>query len=301
MNNDPLVSIVVITYNAEKFIIECLDSIQSQTYKNIELIISDDSSQDSTVAMCKNWLVSNTNRFVAVKLIESPVNTGITKNINRGCKVAKGEWIKPLAGDDLLLPLCIEENIEHCDKKQIIFSQAEIFDKDTILGYLPCENNKSFFNLDAKKQFQKLFLNSFLPAPTSFINHEYLKNMNYFNEKYAMVEDYPFYLESTFQGTKLYYFDKITVRYRKHTNSISNNVDFLHNVTMHKIEKTIIYDMIKRKGISICLKINRIVTLYEREIIIKRGNSNEAHNKYRFIKYLNPCKYLEKIKWMDIK
>ena len=52
----PLVSVVVITYNSAKFVIETLESVKSQTYKNIELIISDDCSTDDTVERCRLWL-----------------------------------------------------------------------------------------------------------------------------------------------------------------------------------------------------------------------------------------------------
>ena len=57
MNNKfPLVSVVIITYNSEKTIIETLESIKNQTYKNIELIISDDFSKDNTVEICKQCI-----------------------------------------------------------------------------------------------------------------------------------------------------------------------------------------------------------------------------------------------------
>ncbi len=155
----PLVSVVIITYNSSEFIMECLDSIAVQTYDNIELIISDDCSTDNTIALCKTWLSKYQGRFVNTELLEITENTGITKNINRGCKLAKGEWIKPLAGDDLLLPICIEKNIGHCEGKKILFSQAEMFSMYTgEKTIIPGKDRLAFFNFDAYNQFKELFI-----------------------------------------------------------------------------------------------------------------------------------------------
>jgi alpha-1,3-rhamnosyltransferase len=69
MIEQPLVSIVVITYNSSDYVLETLESAKDQTYKNIELIISDDCSTDNTVEICKNWLEENKERFKHTELI----------------------------------------------------------------------------------------------------------------------------------------------------------------------------------------------------------------------------------------
>ena len=108
----PLVSVIVITYNSSNYVLETLESAKAQTYKNIELIISDDGSTDTTVGICKNWINQNKERFVAVKCITTGNNTGIAPNCNRGLKEAKGEWLKFIAGDDILMDSCIERNMD---------------------------------------------------------------------------------------------------------------------------------------------------------------------------------------------
>ena len=69
-NYSPLVSVIVITYNSSKFVLETLESIYNQTYSNIELIISDDCSSDETINICQNWLYKNKNRFKNIELID---------------------------------------------------------------------------------------------------------------------------------------------------------------------------------------------------------------------------------------
>ncbi|PMB24596.1 hypothetical protein CEN47_17710, partial [Fischerella thermalis CCMEE 5319] len=108
---NPLVSIIVITYNSAKYVLETLESAKAQTYQNIELIVSDDGSTDETVEICRKWIEENKERFVKTELITVPANTGIPANCNRGVKAAKGEWVKLIAGDDILSDFCIERNI----------------------------------------------------------------------------------------------------------------------------------------------------------------------------------------------
>ena len=107
--SEPLVTILVITYNSSEFIIETLKSVMLQTYRNIELIVSDDGSQDNTVVLCKDWIEENKERFINTRIIEVKKNTGIPANCNRGLKESKGEWLKYIAGDDVLFNTCIED------------------------------------------------------------------------------------------------------------------------------------------------------------------------------------------------
>ena len=91
MNENPLVSVIVITYNSSNTVIETLDSIAAQTYKDIELIISDDCSKDDTVKRIKLWIEEHKDFFVNCRIITTEENTGTVKNLNRGVKASKGE------------------------------------------------------------------------------------------------------------------------------------------------------------------------------------------------------------------
>ena len=68
-----LVSIVVITYNSSHYVLETLESIKSQTYKNIELIVTDDCSSDDTIFLCQNWIEKNKSNFVRTSLLQQLV------------------------------------------------------------------------------------------------------------------------------------------------------------------------------------------------------------------------------------
>ncbi len=223
----PLVSIVVITYNSEKYVLETLESAKAQTYQNIELIISDDGSQDNTIEICQEWLEENKSRFSSSKLITVEKNTGIPANCNRGVNASLGEWIKIIAGDDVLINNSIEEVLKNIStkKKNLIiqtFGSAyiDVFEeKNKINTWKPSKYN--FFNKTPNNQFKLLKYKNFLHAP-SVIYHKSLFNFVSFDEQFPKVEDYPFWILVTKQGFQISFLNVETVKYRVHADSVQN-------------------------------------------------------------------------------
>lgn len=105
--NNPLVSICIPTFNGEKFIAEALQSAINQTYKNIEIIISDDDSSDDTLKIVNEILVLEQIPFAVYK--HKP--NGIGANWNNCVRKANGDYIKFLFQDDLLRTDCIEKMV----------------------------------------------------------------------------------------------------------------------------------------------------------------------------------------------
>jgi glycosyltransferase involved in cell wall biosynthesis len=91
----PFISIIIVTYNAAKFLQQSLDSVASQDYKNIELIVIDGKSTDETVQIIEN----NTSK---IKYWVSETDNGIYDAMNKGVKVASGDYILFLGADDVL-------------------------------------------------------------------------------------------------------------------------------------------------------------------------------------------------------
>ncbi|QJP32998.1 glycosyltransferase [Nonlabens sp. Ci31] len=119
MMQQPLVSICIPTYNGAKFLNEALDSIIIQTYKNLEVIISDDNSQDDTLTILEFF---KRQTKLPTAIINHKPN-GIGSNWNNCIKHAQGKYIKFLFQDDKLLPKCVEEMVlalqEHTDCKMV--------------------------------------------------------------------------------------------------------------------------------------------------------------------------------------
>ncbi len=229
MIEQPLVSIIVTTYNSSKYVFETLESAKAQTYQNIELIVSDDCSTDNTVEICREWIEKNKKRFLRTELITSEKNTGIPANCNRGVKAAQGEWVKFIAGDDILDNKSISSFVTFSQENsniRIIASISRPFKNNFSINDISKEikNNLSFFqtNIDATIQYKILLLQCLIHAPNVFIYKKIIETVGYFDEKYKMMEDYPFWLKVTKSGFKFYYLDSVTVYYRIHSESIYN-------------------------------------------------------------------------------
>ena len=171
-----IVTIGVLTYNSSKYVIETLESIKAQTYPSLILQISDDCSTDDTIEICKKWIEDNKERFVKTKVIIPDHNTGVSANANRNWDECETEWIKDIAGDDLLLPNCIEDNMKYIEKHPdavVVFSKVKGFRASNgkkKLVDIPW-HDYSFFNLTPKEQYNFLFYKgNHLPAASCFYN-----------------------------------------------------------------------------------------------------------------------------------
>jgi glycosyltransferase involved in cell wall biosynthesis len=106
MKSNPLVSILIPTFNRADYLGEAIDSALKQTYKNIEIIVHDDASTDSTPELLKKYSDKR------VRIIRTEDNHGMLGGWNYIVTKAKGEYIKFLASDDLLEPSCVEELVK---------------------------------------------------------------------------------------------------------------------------------------------------------------------------------------------
>lgn len=228
MDKRILVSVCVVTYNSSKTVIETLESIKEQTYKNIELIITDDHSRDETVQVCKDWIEKNQNRFVNVKLITSEVNTGVASNANRAFSNCKGEWIKSIAGDDMLLPNCIEIFLEFADKHsdcRIIEGKSLCFgtDKEIVRKQQEFQDGLGkFFNRPHKQMYHDALRFVFLAGPPKIIKKDLLDEIGGYDGRYPSCEEFPFQIK-VLKRTKIYFLDEYVVRYRVEQGSLSRN------------------------------------------------------------------------------
>lgn len=102
--NKPLVSILMTSYNREKYIAEAIESVLASTYNNFELIIVDDCSTDHTVAIARSYKELDSR----IQLFQNEKNLGDYPNRNKAASYASGKYIKYLDSDDLIYPHGLE-------------------------------------------------------------------------------------------------------------------------------------------------------------------------------------------------
>ena len=229
---DQLVSIIVVTYNSAAFVLETLESAKAQSWQNIELIVTDDCSLDNTVELCRNWIAINKDRFERTEIITVPKNGGVSASCNRSIKAAQSDWIKFIAGDDILLPNCIADNMQFVVEMpgaKIIFSEVLLYENDfkqenflkVIPGSFPMNIMDPAFT--AMEQNQLLLLSDRINfTPSYFFNRVPLVAIGGYDENNRVIEDYPMWLKLTRAGNKLYFFKTPTVGYRMHQGAANN-------------------------------------------------------------------------------
>ena len=253
--NKPLVSIVVITYRSESYILETLESIYAQTWNAIELIVSDDGSPDNTIKLCEDWLKQHKDRFFKTKLITVSQNTGITANFKRGINSVSGTWIKTLGGDDLLMPTCIADNMNYAQthpEVSIITSNLQEIDANSaiIRETVSNEGLKYFLSTQNKIGPQKAYSRwpAFLNTPTFFCKKELFPIILQCDDDFKIYEDMSAVFRIIEHDIAIHYMDKTTIKYRIHPNAISRNP--LAEARREQ-EAYIIFNKFRKKNLSI--------------------------------------------------
>lgn len=301
-----LVSVPVLTYNSSEFIEETLESIYHQTYQNIELIISDDCSKDNTVKIVEKWcnqpIVQA--RFTDIKIITVPENTGIPGNYNRCVKACDGEWIKMIAGDDVLLPNCISDNLSHIKNNpevRVLFSYNRVYKNDfreeNFITLNPKQYPKNIISPTSKAKDQYEILlegNRISFTPSSFFSRESILKVGLIDED-LYSEDYQLFLKFTKEGYPLSFMEKETVLYRQHDKATNNTIQQYilkpHYFKTESFRRRYIYPNISTISMLEQKFAWRVNQLFKIENFNKQNSLNKMIY-YLLNSILNPFKYI---------
>ena len=188
--SNPLVSIVIPVYNGERYIKESIDSCLNQTYRNIEIIVVDDKSVDSTLEILKGY-----GDRITVLPIEK--QNGLGNVINVGIKKSKGKYIARMDADDIMYPTRIEKQIEYLEsnpKCVAIGGQIDIIDESSnITGH----REYAVEDRDIKKN---RFLFQPFAHPAVTLRKDILEDIGLYPENMWKVEDVKFFLILSTKG-----------------------------------------------------------------------------------------------------
>lgn len=220
--NVPIVSIIVVCYNHEAFIDECLQSCvaQADTFDSIEIVVADDGSSDTTPKKIQEW-ASRYPSLVRPVLAES--NTGIASNFNRGLSAAKGENIAWLGGDDVMLVDKIRHQVECLGQNPHAsgcYHDAEVFawpSGETLGLFSRLYAGKAGHadQIDARRMLDPRY--QMLPS-TIMVRRRCLPTA--FDVRLRFHNDYLFDFETIANGGPYVRMVGVYTRYRKHEKSI---------------------------------------------------------------------------------
>ena len=236
MQNTPLVSVLCLCYNHEKFVVESLNSVLNQSYSNIELLIADDCSADNSVLVIEDWLKNHPNIIFKA----NKVNLGNTKTFNALFKQSKGSFIIDLAADDVLEPNCVALQIaafqENKDVAIVYGNMALISEDNSHLGYYyPVDENKKVITKPASGDIYLAMLSqsSKICSVTAMTKREILEELGGYDENLGF-EDLDIWIRTS-RVYPFYFIDAILVKRRELPTSLSTRFFIKNNANTRKL------------------------------------------------------------------
>ncbi len=198
------ITLITVTYNSEKYLKHCIESVQSQSYKNIEHIIIDGKSTDGTIAIIKKYQ-SKIAHWV------SETDRGMYDAINKGIKLATGDVIGILNSDDMLVSTdVIEEIVKTFQEQNVdsVYGDLEYVDK--------VDTDRVFRIWKGKKYNRNLFKMGWMPGhPTFYIKKSLIEKHGMYENHYYTAADYEFMARYLYKyKISSFYLPKMIVKMR---------------------------------------------------------------------------------------
>jgi alpha-1,3-rhamnosyltransferase len=228
--NSPKVSVLVPSYNHELYVEKCIQSLLAQTYKNLEIIVLDDGSTDSSPDILRRLSIENSFHF------EHQKNRGLPRTLNKMIRIATGKYIALVASDDVYHPDKIKTMVEYFeelpDRAAVVFGNAAFIDsKDAEIELT--QNLKHFgdvvsyflspraeLNIDQLEVNYKTILGgNFIPALSTLIKREALIKVGLFEESINL-EDWSMWLKIA-RNQAFYFLNTRVAYYRVHDSNAS--------------------------------------------------------------------------------
>ena len=214
----PEISVILTTYNQEKFIEKAIDSILNQSFNNFELIIVDDGSIDNTRRKIDQYSDSRIKKVFKQ-------NEGPSSASNVGITLAEGKWIALMSGDDISLPERLQVQYEFVNS----FSYKICFGLPTIIdgegNIIPDEDFPVFFTKQPclkGEVFKRLFeKGNYFCAPTAFFQKDILEEKDPFLLPSLQLQDFVCWLNLS-KKYDMPIINKRLIKYRRHSNNISS-------------------------------------------------------------------------------
>lgn len=218
----PLVTVIVASYNHAPYIEQCILSVVQQTYPNIELLVIDDGSTDDSVVRIQRLQQQYGFDFRVQQ------NKGLTHTLNEAVVRAQGSLIAPFGSDDIMLPERIAKQVAYMQDKPevgICAGNIELIDS---AGQLFPESRQRRDTAFRRLDFDDVFMERkpYPPAPTLLFRKEALERVGGFDPQIRL-EDLLIELKITHAGYFIDCLGEVLAQYRKHGSNSSKNTPFM--------------------------------------------------------------------------
>lgn len=220
--HDPLVTVICLSYNHAKYVAECLESVLSQSYPNIQVIAVDDASTDNT----REVIIEFIRDHPSITFLPLSKNSGNCKAFNKGLRLSKGKYIIDLAADDLMLPGKLRNQVDFFEKLDrsygVVFTNASYCDDkgNFVRNHFDYLFRKKLLDEIPQGDVYKHILSKFfIPPQTMMVRTEVFHSLEGYDEALAY-EDFDFWVRSS-RIFKYAYLPQITMKIRLGEDSMS--------------------------------------------------------------------------------
>lgn len=214
MNQNPKVTVLMSVYNGERFLREAIESILHQTFTDFEFLIINDGSTDQSRDIILSY------QDPRIRLIDNDCNIGLTKSLNKGIDLARGEYIARMDADDVSLPERLEKQYQfitrHTDYAVIGGCGAWMDEQSMVTGDIQmlCE----FDDL-----LRHIFWGNILMHPSVFMEKGVVTIVGKYDDTFIYAQDYDLWFRILAQKKKFYNLPDCLLHYRVHQNAISTD------------------------------------------------------------------------------
>jgi glycosyltransferase involved in cell wall biosynthesis len=284
MEKRPLISIISPTYNHEKYLAECIESVLSQTYSNWEMIILNDGSTDCTADIAAAYRDSDSR----IKLFNQE-NVGIfrlSETYNKGVSLSNGDYLDILEGDDCWAVDKLEKQvaaIRNDPEAVVCWSMARCVNADKSLVYYTAPDldasDAGFYNNDPTGSIMNIFLfRNCIPALTILVKKESLEKIGGFKQVFNLpLVDLPTLFELALEG-KFIFIPKILGDWRNYATQVTKTYPAVMTDGFYKMAK--LYLNSYTAAASLTVDVKDIDRYYARRMVIAFARSG----RYKLIR-----------------
>lgn len=212
IDKSPLVSVIMPAYNSEKFIIEAINSVVSQTLTDWELLVIDDGSTDDTQRIVADFAEKDSR----IQFLVNEANMGVAKTRNKGLAVCRGQYVALLDSDDYYKPDMLQKMVD-CARRttaDIVYCSYELIDEQ---GKKVCND----FIVPEQTDFEHSLVRSVITCSSVLMTCELAKNNRFPTDIYH--EDIALWFQLLRDGAKAFGETEVLAAYRQRSGSKSAN------------------------------------------------------------------------------